>query len=97
MTDAERDSRLRDLLSVPADATPLDILKLVTEEGWTPHPYSAQVEGQTLYFCPVSQGIWISVERDNATGRTGQTGWPTPELASLEALRKTRGVDPLQD
>jgi hypothetical protein len=97
MTDAERDKRLRNLLSVPQDATALDILKLVAEEGWTRHPYSDQVEGQTLYFCPASQGIWISVERDNATGRTGQTGWPTPELASLEALRKTRGVDPLSE
>lgn len=76
MTDAERDRRLREVLSVPPEATPLDILKLVAKEGWTPHPHSDQVEGRTLYFCPVSQGNWVGFERANATGSKVQTGWP---------------------
>ena len=97
MTDAERDRRLRETLSVPPEATSLDILKVVVAEGWTPHPYRDEVEGQTLYFCPISQGNWIIVERENATGRAVERGWSTTELASLEALRKARSVDPVTD
>lgn len=50
MTDAQRDKRLREILSVPREATLLDILKLVAAEGWTPHPYRDDVEGETLFF-----------------------------------------------
>ena len=97
MTDAERDKRLRQVLSVPPNAAALDILKLVVAEDWTPHPFRDEVDGQTLFFCPVSQGIWISVEREDATGRIAQKGWATPELATLEALRKAQQVDLLED
>ena len=66
-------------------------IQLVVEEGWTPHPSRDEVDGQTLYFCPVSQGIFTrTVEQDNATGQIRQLGWATPEIASLEALRKAR-------
>lgn len=97
MSPTERDRKLRELLGVSADATAADILKLVLDTGWTPDAQQAVVDGETAYVCPVHKGIFISVEHHESTGQLAQTGWPTPEIASLEALRKARGLDLISD
>ncbi len=87
---------LRKLLDVSDAVTTDAILDLIKKEGWEPHLFSEEVEGCTLWACPIRKGIFQTVERNEATGQTGQAGSPTPEIAALEGLRKARFQPRLQ-
>lgn len=82
--------KLRKLLKVPDHITTDAILDLIKKEGWEPLLVSGEVEGRTLWACPIRKEIFQTVEFDEATQQMGQAGSPTPEIAALEGLRKAR-------
>ena len=90
MDDAQkRELALRKELNVPDDVGVEDVLKLILEAGWKPHPICEEHDGNQLYACPVSSGIFRTVQSDEH-GRLGQESSPTPILAVLEGLRRAR-------
>jgi hypothetical protein len=86
---AEREATLRKQLGVSETATVNDIVKLIVDTGCVPRPMSTTLSGERLYACPVSRGIFTTVQADEY-GRVGQAGSPTPMLAVLEALQRAR-------
>ncbi len=90
---ANMDGKLRQLLGVPAVATLPDILQLIVDEGWEPLLFRQTFDGVTLWACPVQQGIFHSIQRDEETGQTGHLPSPTPTIAALHGLRLVRGID----
>ena len=88
---------LRKLLDVSDVITTDDILDLIKTEGWEPHPFSEEVEDRTLWACPVTRGIFGTIERNDATGQMGYVGSPTEEIATLEGLRKARLIPGLEE
>ena len=88
---------LRKLLGVSDAVTTDAILDLIKKEGWEPHLFSEEVEGHTLWACPIRKGIFRTLDRDEATGQTGQAGSPTAEIAALEGFRKARFEPRLQE
>lgn len=81
---------LRKLVDVSDAVTADAILDLIKKEGWEPNLYSKEVDGDTLWACPIRQGIFQTVELNEATGQMGQAGSPTGEIAALEGLRNAR-------
>lgn len=87
---------LRRVLAVPDDATADDILELIRQEGWQPNLVSTKIEGEQVWACPVSKGIFTTVEFDPNTGMKGHAGSPSREVAALEGLRKAKGWPPMK-
>ena len=88
--------KLRELLGLTGSETEDDILSMIRAEGWEPNLISNEVDGKRLWACPVTRGIFGSVQVDEATGRTGHVGSLSPEIALLEGLRRTRFIPQLQ-
>ena len=84
---------LRRVLNVPANADVDDVLALIREERWEPNLCSREVEGVTLWACPIQKGIFSTVQGNPETGMMGQEGLFSPILASLEGLRRARNVE----
>lgn len=90
------EKHLRNALDVPDDATVEDILGMIRKEGWEPRLIPAELEGQEVWAWPVAQGIFATVEVDPETGKRGQAGSLSPEIAALEGLRKAKGWPPMK-
>ena len=67
---------LRRVLTVPDDATADDILELIRQEGWQPNLVSTEIEGEQVWACPVSKGIFTTVEFDPNTVNGQNFGFP---------------------
>jgi hypothetical protein len=99
MTITELDDRYREMLNVPADANVGGIVELiqqedlVTEDGFLPLLFSEEVDGQRLWACTFVGfwGRWVEVSPESPYV-TGNVGYPTQELAALDALRFARGL-----
>ncbi len=90
------ENQIRTALAVALDATVEDILNLIRDEGWTPKLISTEIDEKTVWACPVSKGIFTTVEVDPKTGMKGHAGRLSPEIAALEGLRKARGWPPMK-
>lgn len=91
---SEPEQRLRKELGIPEDATVEDVLRMILDSGCIPFPMQDTVRGEQLYACPVSKGIFRTVQFDEEQGRTGQAGSKTPILAALDGLRRARDMAP---
>ena len=89
-TPSEPEQNLRKELAIPEHATVEDVLKMIIDTGCMPFPMQKTVRGEKLYSCPVSRGIFRTVQFDEEQGRMGQAGSNTPMLAVLNGLRRAR-------
>lgn len=95
MKTEDREAALRKELGIPAESDIDFILTQIRQTGWAPRLGHKEVEGQTLWACPISRGIFQTVDREEPskekpTGQFGQRGCPTREIAALEGLKKAR-------
>ena len=97
MNIADYTEKLRNLLGVSNDLAATAILELIKAEGWEPDLYSEQVDGDTLWACPIARGIFRTVQRDGVTGRMGQAGSPTRTIAALKGLARARFELPVKE
>lgn len=91
MDDATYEASLRRALDVQEDTSAEAILELIEKEGWQPNLISTEIEGKEVWACPVSNGIFQTVEIDPKARRKGHAGSLSREIAVLEGLRKARG------
>ena len=93
-TSSEPEQSIRGELGIREDATVEDVLRMILDAGCIPFPMQDSVRGEQLYACPISKGIFRTVQFDEEQGRIGQAGSKTPILAALDGLRRARDMTP---
>lgn len=89
------EAALRKDLDVAADATTDDILRLIEAEGYSHGFEAVEVDETTVYICPVSKGIFSSIQgRPDpdfpGMQQMGHQSFFTAEEAALNGLRIAR-------